>query len=139
MPPPELRYNPGKVPEGYAAIPISVGQKNVPLRLCALSKRQPDAVGGHLVVLRDLVDARVYLGCITDSGDGSGGGAVHQWVEIWVQTIDGLAGSLAAYRQDQQLEMDPLGRRWWGVRTRMDVERPILYKTGWEGGEGEAR
>jgi hypothetical protein len=141
MPPPELRYNPGKVPEGYAAIPISVSQKNAPIRLCALVRVQADPVGGHLVVLRDLVDARVFLGCIADSGDGKGGGGggaqVHEWVEIWVQTIDGLGASLPAYRQ--QLSNSEMDLRWSQMVAAFDrFERPIIYKTGWEGGDGSA-
>lgn len=60
------------------------------------SSSQPDAsmAGGPLVVLRDLLDARVLLGCFIDTAQ-----SVHRWVEVWVQDIGGLAKALPTYRE----------------------------------------
>src|SRR4051812_12389167 len=86
-----LPDNSSQVPPGYAAIPISADQMRVPLRLCVLVRPEPDANAGHFVVLRDTVDARVLLGCITDAT-----GAVHQWVALWMQSAPGDAAGPVA-------------------------------------------
>jgi hypothetical protein len=127
MPVPDIRYSPGKLPDGYAAAPISIEQRGAPLRLCVLVRPEPDSVGGHLVVLRSLVDARVFLGCVVDAA-----GTVHDWLEIWVQSAEGLAESLAAYRES--LNNLALEERWRQQAAAMDrLERPMLFRTGWEG------
>src|SRR2546429_2104145 len=82
------------VPADYQAIPISQTDAGAPLRICVLVRQTPDPVAGHLVILRDLHDARVYLGCIADAD-----GRVREWLELWVQNLDGLAASLPAYRE----------------------------------------
>ena len=48
-----------EIPEGYAAVPIAADQARSMVRPCALVRRSPDPVAGHLVVLRDLIDGRV--------------------------------------------------------------------------------
>ncbi len=75
-----------QVPDGYVAIPIAADQLQAPLRLCAVVAREPDPAAGHLVTLRELLDARVLLGCLTDAG-----GQVHRWLELWFQDPDRLA------------------------------------------------
>jgi hypothetical protein len=59
-----------------------------------LARQTPDPAAGHLVLLRDLPDAMVYLGCVTDAG-----GRLREWAEIWVQNVDGLDSSLPALRE----------------------------------------
>src|SRR5438552_3361814 len=82
-----------KLPAGYLAIPIhETGE--APLRLSVLVRQTPDPVAGHFVLLRDLHDALVYLGCIIDAR-----GGIREWVELWVQNVDGLESSLPAYRE----------------------------------------
>ncbi len=75
----------GPLPEGYAAAPLFRAQDHSPLRLCVVIGRTADPVSGHLVLLRELFDARVLLGAVTDAA-----GTVHQYVEIWVQTLQGI-------------------------------------------------
>src|SRR3954469_5081226 len=77
------------IPDGYSAIPIQEADLSATFRLCVLARQTPDPAAGHLVLLRDVADAMVYLGCVTDAG-----GRVHQWAEIWVQNVDGLQSSL---------------------------------------------
>ena len=83
-----------KLPEGYRAIPVNECDQNAPLRLCVLVRQTPDPVAGHFVMLRDLHDALVYLGCVLDAG-----GSVREWIELWVQNVEGLEASLPAQRE----------------------------------------
>lgn len=69
------------------AIPISEDQKSAALKVCILAKIDPEPVGGHLVSLRDTLNAKVYLGCTLDASD-----QVHDWLELWVQSAEALFG-----------------------------------------------
>lgn len=130
MPVPDVRFEQGRIPDGYMPVPISDAQRGSPVRLCVLVRAEPDPVAGHLVQVRTLVDARVYLGCVTDAA-----GIVHEWVEVWVQTMGTLAESLPAYRESlTNLGME---ERWRQQVAAMDrLERPVVYRTGWEGMTG---
>ena len=55
-----------RLPAGYLAVPIH-DPGEAPLRLCVLVRQTPDPVAGHFVLLRDLHDALVYLGCVADA------------------------------------------------------------------------
>ncbi len=115
-----------RVPDAYVAIPISPGQAAVPVRLCVLVRKEPDPVGGRLVVLRDLVDARVYLGCLADAA-----GVVHRWLEVWVQSPDHILDTLSAYRD--RLTNKALDERWRRQVAAFDQMDPeALVRTGWE-------
>ena len=74
----------GKLPDGYRAIPLSDCDQGAALRLCVLVRQTPDPVAGHFLILRDLPDAVVYLGCVTDAS-----GAVREWIELWIQSVEG--------------------------------------------------
>src|SRR5438874_12904601 len=91
---PQIKDAPSQIPDGYAVVAMSSEQKSAPLRIGVIVKKQADPVAGHLVMLRDLLDAQVYLGCVADAS-----GRVQQWVELWVQSTNGLAGSLPASRE----------------------------------------
>src|SRR5882757_1269745 len=80
-----------EVPEGFLAIPLHDSDIGASIRLCVLARKVADPAVGHLVLLRDFPDASVYLGCLTDAG-----GRLREWIEIWVQNVDGLASSLPA-------------------------------------------
>src|SRR6188474_3492808 len=91
------------LPAGYAAVPLNGdpapgspsdnGPPSAwPLSLCVVVRTQPGvgvdgamdpASAGPLLILRDVLDGRVLLGCVADAS-----GAVQQWVEIWVQDVD---------------------------------------------------
>src|SRR6266850_2580192 len=92
MPTTRASGNQTGIPEGYAAIPIQALDLGAALRLCVLVRQTPEPAAGHLVLLRDLPDAMVYLGCLSDAG-----GHPRGWVEIWVQNADGLEAGLPAY------------------------------------------
>src|SRR5690348_12113211 len=94
MPNTQQSGNETGIPEGYAAIPIQESEMTSAVRLCVLTRQTPDPAAGHLILLRDLPDAMVYLGCLTDAK-----GRLREWVEIWVQNVDGLDASLPALRE----------------------------------------
>src|ERR1039457_886252 len=95
MPPADsILSAPPALPGGYLAAPLFPDHKSAPLRLCVVARKEPDAVAGHFVILRTLLDAVVYLGCLTDTGN-----RLHGYVEVWVQSLDGLAHSPAAARE----------------------------------------
>ena len=90
---------PGKQPssqlqKGYRAIPISEIDKNSALRLCVIVREAPDPVAGAFVLIRDTLEASVYLGCLLDMG-----GYIHQWIELWIQNISNLQTTLENYRE----------------------------------------
>ena len=83
---------PAAAPAGHAFVALTPEQQSGAARLGVVV--QTGARPG-LVVLRESLDSRVYLGAIADAA-----GRVHQYVEVWVQDVSGLAGALTAYRQN---------------------------------------
>src|SRR4051812_45278280 len=108
---PEPKLLPAALSPGYHAVdlaprPADARHPAPALRVCAVVRQQADnPQAGHLVVLRDTVEARVFLGCLADAG-----GRAHRWVEIWVQAPEALAGTPRAYRQ--VLNNAALDERW---------------------------
>jgi hypothetical protein len=82
-----------QVQKGYRAIPISEIDKNSALRLCVIVREAPDPVAGAFVLVRDTLEASVYLGCLLDIG-----GYIHQWIELWIQNISNVQTTLENYR-----------------------------------------
>jgi len=114
------------LPKGYAAIPISEDQKSVVLKICVLIKTKPDDVAGHLVVLRDTMDAKVFMGCIVDSC-----GQVQEWLELWIQNSGSLVDTVSAARQVLSNAM--LDNRWRRqCQALEELEGAAIVKTGWE-------
>ncbi|MEO8427417.1 MAG: hypothetical protein ABI651_09925, partial [Verrucomicrobiota bacterium] len=105
------------IPEGYSAIPIREADVEASVRLCVLAREIPDPAAGHLVLLRDLPDAMVYLGCLTDAG-----GRLREWAELWVQNVDGLVSSLIALRES--LSNHSLDQRWANTATSLRALNP---------------
>jgi hypothetical protein len=121
-----IKDAPAHIPDGYLPVAVSADQAAAPLRLCVLVRARPEPVSGRLVLLRDLMDAQVYLGCITDAA-----GRVLQWVELWVQNASALAGSPAA--QHQALTNTWLDERWRRHVEAFDRLAPgTIIRTGWE-------
>jgi len=82
-----------RLPDGYIAVPISEDQKLSVLKICILVRPEPDPAGGHLVVLRNTVDAKIFLGCIVDAS-----AQVLDWIELWIQNSGTLINTPAASR-----------------------------------------
>lgn len=114
------------VPQGYTAVDLEPGGSISPLRLCVLCRTVPDEVGGHLVSLRDALDARVVLGCVTDAA-----GVVQRWVQIWMQDVDRVGASLDAYRAS--LSNAAFEERWVkAVEAIEELTPQDLVRTGFE-------
>ncbi len=75
----------GQLPADLLAIPAWAGQDLAPVKICVLCRKVPDPAQGYLPQRRDTLDAKVYLGCLTDAL------GVLELLEIWVQSLDGLA------------------------------------------------
>ena len=58
--------------------------------MCVLCRRAADPVQGYLLQRRDTLDAKIFLGCLTDAL------GVIDLLEIWVQSIDALADAARA-------------------------------------------
>lgn len=114
------------VPEGYRAIAIRASNEPTPVRLCVLARTEPEAGVSPLVLLRNLTDASVYLGCLTDAG-----GRVREWLEIWVQNLDGLSDSYPAYRE--RISNHVLDEQW-GLRAKTfrELDPEGFLEMGWE-------
>lgn len=95
---------PASLPSGFRCIPLTPEQQAGVARLCAIIHDAKDGKPA-LVVLRELLDARVILGAIADAA-----GRVHQLVEIWTQDTKNLASALPTYRQN--LSNRVLDDRW---------------------------
>lgn len=114
------------VPQGYSAVPIELNQGRAPLRLCVLVRGVADRVGGRLVVLRDTLDAKVFLGCVTDAS-----GRVREWIEIWVQQLDALSEVAPTTRE--ALTNQILDARWQRQVEAYDAsDSDAMIWTGWE-------
>lgn len=114
------------LPQGYVAIPVAEDQKAALLKICILVRPEPDPVGGHLVVLRDTADAKIFLGCIVDAA-----GRVHEWLEIWIQNTAALVDSVCVAREALSNAMlDNRWRRQCQVFEKLD--EAAIVRTGWE-------
>ncbi len=114
------------LPEGYAAVPIAEDQKSAVLKICVLARAEPDPAGGHLVVLRQTFDAKVFLGCIVDASR-----QVLEWLELWVQNSEGLINTPAASRLP--LSNATLDEKWHRqFRAFEQLAEGGLVRTGWE-------
>lgn len=114
------------VPQGYTVVPVNCEQVGASLKIGVLVRQEPDPVAGRLVVLRDIVDAQVFLGAVCDAA-----GRVQQWVEVWVQNLDGLTQVLPAYVE--ALSNKVLDDRWHQQAMAFDtLGTDALITTGWE-------
>ncbi len=107
-------------------IPVSEDQAAASLRIGVLVRQEPDPVAGHFVVLRDTVDAQVFLGAVTDTV-----GRVTQWVEVWVQNLAGLTQVVPAYLE--ALSNHALDQRWKEQAASFaQLDEATVIHTGWE-------
>ncbi|MBI5388173.1 MAG: hypothetical protein HZA90_26205 [Verrucomicrobia bacterium] len=115
-----------RLPDGFLALPIHAVSTDTPLRVCVLARRAPDPVAGHFVLLRDLPDAMVYLGCVTDAA-----GRLREWIELWVQNVDGLDASLPALRE--AFSNHTVDQRWaQQAESLAALDSAGALRTGWE-------
>ncbi|MGA2138350.1 MAG: hypothetical protein ABSH14_05765 [Verrucomicrobiia bacterium] len=107
-------------------IPLHEVPDGVPMRLGVIVRESADPVGGNLVLLRSSPDTHVYLGCLADAG-----GRVKEWVEVWVQNLDGVKDGPLAYRES--LSNRILDERWSKLAEALrELEPEGFIQTGWE-------
>ena len=97
----------GQLPADLVAIPAWAGQEGSPIKVCVLCRRAPDAVQGYLPQRRDTLDAKVFLGCLTDAH------GVLDLLDLWVQSTDGLADAARARTLTHDaVDNAAVDRRW---------------------------
>jgi hypothetical protein len=115
-----------KLPEGYIAVPITDDQKLSVLKICILVRSEPDPAGGHLIVLRNTVDAKIFLGCVVDASI-----QVLDWLELWMQNSATIINTPAASRLN--LSNAALDDRWYKqFRAFEQLNASVIVKTGME-------
>jgi len=80
---------------GFLPIPIFSAELNASVRVCVVTRREPDPVSGWFVVLRRTFFANILLGCLTDCQ-----GAPVAWVELWIQNSGGRSSIQALQKQN---------------------------------------
>ncbi|MCA9290307.1 MAG: hypothetical protein KDA25_04205 [Phycisphaerales bacterium] len=121
----DLHASFARLPGTHLAVPVSVSQCDVPLKICAVLEQSRDG-GWSLKTMRDHIDGRVYLGCVLDAA-----GWIHEWLEIWVQEIGGIGATRLASQETLNNAM--LDDRWrTQVAAHRELERAMLLHTGWE-------
>ena len=116
----------GSLDAGYRVLPLPAELSSASLRIGLVVRDAPDAIGGPFVLLRDLADASIYLGAVTDAA-----GRVREWLEIWAQNIDRISSSFPAYRQFASNQA--LDERWRQRAEELrNLEPAAFISTGWE-------
>jgi hypothetical protein len=83
-----------RVPAGFQLAPIHADQAGSPIRLCLLLATDEKSPTGPFLLLREQPGARVYLGVVCDCE-----GRIHDWLEIWVQTLELRDLSFSNYQE----------------------------------------
>lgn len=79
------------LPEGMVGVPLLSDAG--PVRLAIVAHEKPGDGEHPCVILRETLDARIFLGAVLDAA-----ARVIQWVEVWVQDVDGLADAVTEFR-----------------------------------------
>jgi hypothetical protein len=111
-------------PEGFEPLLLDLEPDVAPLRIALVIRSRP-ATGTPLLLLRETIDASIYLGCLIDAS-----GHPKTWLEIWVQNCDHMAQSFQA--QLEAVSNSLIDQRW---SARLDnfrkLNRKALIETGW--------
>src|SRR5262245_14165331 len=112
---------------GCRLVPIVPGESGSPVRFCAVVQTGgADKGTAQLILLHSLVGGRVYLGALTDRG-----GAVREWLELWVQSVSGLHGTVSA--SEGAFTNVGLDRRWREMTSALaKADSGACWETGWE-------
>lgn len=79
------------LPEGLVGVPLLSDAG--PVRLAIVAHEKVGEGEHPCLILRETLDARIFLGAILDAAS-----RVIQWVEVWVQDVDGLADAVSEFR-----------------------------------------
>lgn len=84
-------------------VAVAIHDDPSPLKLCVILQKQ--ASGIEPIVLRQLNECQVLLGCVIDAAT-----TIHEVIEIWVQRLVGSGGILASVRTG--VDNHSFDRRW---------------------------
>jgi hypothetical protein len=113
-------------PAGFKLAPLHSFNETAPLRVCLMVRTAADAVSSPFLLLREMPDARVYLGAICDAAD-----RVLECVEIWVQTVE--YRDITSSSQDERLANFAFDQRWREEAELWQKHRPeAVIATGME-------
>jgi hypothetical protein len=108
-----LQFDKAQPLKGYRGISLRAEDRDAPLAIC-LFARMDSSESPPFILLRETMDASIYLGCIVDRA-----GHPKAWIEIWVQNVDRVVFSFRA--QLEPLTNAILDRRW--------AERVAMFRT----------
>ncbi|MBV8376499.1 MAG: hypothetical protein JO279_05790 [Verrucomicrobia bacterium] len=120
-----LQFDETQPLESFRAVSLWAGGREAPLSICLFVGTGP-AGSPPFILLRETLDASIYLGCLSDRS-----GHSKAWIEIWVQNVDRMAFSFSA--QLESLTNSILDRRWSerAAMLRM-LKRGTIIETGAE-------
>jgi hypothetical protein len=120
-----LQFDKTQPLKGYRGVPLRAEDRDAPIAICLFVRTDPSETP-PFVLLRETMDASIYLGSIIDRA-----GDPKAWVEIWVQNVDRVAFSFRA--QLEPLTNAVLDRRW-ADRAAMfrTLKRGTIIETGAE-------
>jgi hypothetical protein len=120
-----LQFDKPDLLDGFRLVSIRTEDRDASLALCVYV-RTDSASSSPFILLRETIDASIYLGCVVDRM-----GHPKAWVEIWVQNVDRIAFSFHA--RLEQLTNKILDRRW-SERVEMfrSLKRGTIIETGAE-------
>jgi hypothetical protein len=120
-----LQFDKTQPLKGYRGVPLRPEDRDAPIAIC-LFVRTDSSDSPPFILLRETLDASIYLGSIVDRT-----GHPKAWVEIWVQNVDRVAFSFRA--QLEPLTNSVLDRRW-ADRAAMfrTLKRATIIETGAE-------
>src|ERR1700758_454294 len=109
--------------KGYRGVSLRAEDRDAPVSICLFARTDPSE-GPPFILLREALDASIYLGSIVDRT-----GHPKAWVEIWVQNVDRVAFSFRA--QLEPLTNSILDRRWADrVAMFRTLKRGTIIETG---------
>lgn len=113
-----------QAPQGLLCVPLEAEAAGA-VRLFIAVRRELDAIDGCLVLIRDNIDAQVYLGGLMDRG-----GRVLRWLELWVQSVDHIVE--APRSRGETITNLSLDERWGRQYDAMRACDAGVIETGWE-------
>jgi len=120
-----LQFDKTQPLKGYRGVSLRAEDRDAPIAI-SLLVRMDSSKSPPFILLRETLDASIYLGSIVDRA-----GHPKAWVEIWVQNVDRVAFSFRA--QLEPLTNSVLDRRW-ADRAAMfrTLKRATIIETGAE-------
>ena len=120
-----LQFDKTQPLKGYRGVSLWAEDREAPIAICLFVRMDPSE-SPPFILLRETMDASIYLGCIVDRA-----GHPKAWIEIWVQNVDRVAFSFRA--QLEPLTNSILDRRW-SERVAMfrTLKRGTIIETGAE-------